>query len=83
MLYYKYKGYYRLVILGVCDANYFLCDLISVHMAVCTNDRGILANLEMGIRLRNEVFNLARVTDLVGCDFKPLPFFLLGDEKFP
>lgn len=50
ILYYKYKGYYRLVPLGVCDANYFLCYLISVHMALSTNDSDILDNLEMGIR---------------------------------
>ena len=50
MLYYKYKSYYSLVLFGVCDANYFLCYLISVHMALSTNDSDILANLEMGIR---------------------------------
>ena len=51
-------------------------------MAVSSNDSGILANLEMGIRLVNEGFNLARVTDLVGCDFKPLPFFSLVMRYF-
>ena len=47
------------------------------------NDSSVMANSEIGARFENQSFNLPRDTDMLGYDFKLLPFFLLGDEIRP
>ena len=47
------------------------------------NDSGILANSEMGMRFEVKDFILPQDKDLEECPYKPLPYFLLGDEIFP
>ena len=37
----------------------------------------------MGRRLQEERMNLPIAEDLDGCNYKPLPYYLLGDEVFP
>ena len=37
----------------------------------------------MGRRLEEERMNLPITEDLDGCNYKPLPYYLLGDEIFP
>ena len=48
------------------------------------NDSDILLNSEMGKGLEvGEKMNLQIAEDLDGCDYKPLPYYFLGDEVFP
>ena len=81
-MYYNYKGFFSIVLLAVCDANYCFT-LFDVGAYGSNNDSGILANSEMGERLENKTFNLPEYEDLDGCSYKPLPYFLVGDEIFP
>ena len=44
---------------------------------------GVLNNSEMGHRFQNGQMNLPDAEYLEGCNFDPLPYFLIGDEIFP
>ena len=46
-LYYNYKGFYSIVLLAVCDANYSFT-LFDIGSYESNNDSGVLANSEMG-----------------------------------
>lgn len=81
-LYYNYKGFYSIVLLAVCDANYCFT-LFDVGGYGSNNDSGVLANSEMGNRFSDKDFHLPEDQDLCGCPYKPLPYFLVGDEIFP
>ena len=80
--YYNYKGYFSIVLLAICDANYCFT-LFDIGSYGSNNDSGVLANSEMGIRFATNDFNLPIAEKLNGCAYKPLPYFLLGDEIFP
>ena len=81
-LYYNYKGYFSIVLLAICDANYCFT-LFDIGSYGSNNNSGVLANSEMGIRFATNDFNLPIAEKLNGCAYKPLPYFLLGDEIFP
>lgn len=81
-LYYNYKGFFSLVLMAVCDANYCFT-LFDIGAYGSNNDSGVLANSEMGARLENNTFNVPIAEELDGCSYKPLPYFLIGDEIFP
>ncbi|XP_066910825.1 putative nuclease HARBI1 [Clytia hemisphaerica] len=79
---YNYKGFYSIVLLAVCDANYCFT-LYDVGSYGSNNDSGVLANSEMGMRFEEKDFDLPKDEKLSGCNFGPLPYFLVGDEIFP
>ena len=81
-LYYNYTGFLSIVLLAVCDASYCFT-LYDLGGHGSNNDSGILLNSEMGRRLEEERMNLPTAEDLDGCSYKPLPYYLLGDEIFP
>lgn len=81
-LYYNYKGFYSIVLLAACDANYSFT-LFDIGSYGSNNDSGVLANSEIGYRLGSKDFNVPDDENLEGCSFEPLPYFLLGDEIFP
>ena len=81
-LYYNYKGFFSIVLMAVCDANYCFT-LFDIGSYGSNNDSGILANSEMGMRFEVKDFILPQDKDLEECPYKPLPYFLLGDEIFP
>ncbi|XP_057296136.1 putative nuclease HARBI1 [Hydractinia symbiolongicarpus] len=82
-LYYKYKGFYSIVLLAVCDANYCFT-LFNVGAYGSNNDSGVLANSEMGNRFSDKNFHLPEDQDLCGCrPYKPLPYFQVADDFFP
>ena len=81
-LYHNYKGFFSLVLLVVCDADYCFT-MFDVGEYGSNNDSGILANSIMGKRFERETIVLPEPTDLPGCNFSPLPYYLLGDEIFP
>ena len=81
-LYYNYKGFYSIVLLAVCDANYCFT-LFDIGSYGSNNDSGVLANSEMGMRFASKDFHRPCAENLKGCSYKPLPYFLLGDDIFP
>ena len=48
-LYYNYKGFFSIVLMAECDANYCFT-LFDIGSYGSNNDSGILANSEMGMR---------------------------------
>ena len=81
-LFHNYKGFFSLVLLAICDSNYCFT-LYDVGGYGSNNDSGILANSEMGRQFEEQKLNLPDPDKLLGCNFEPLPYFLLGDEIFP
>ncbi|XP_066936564.1 putative nuclease HARBI1 [Clytia hemisphaerica] len=81
-LYYNYKGFFSIVLLAVCDANYCFT-LFDVGAYGSNNDSGVLANSEMGMRFAEQDYDLPKEEKLSGCNFGSLPYFLVGDEIFP
>lgn len=47
------------------------------------NDSGVLLRSEINQRFQSETLNIPEPTSLEGCNYDPLPFFLVGDEIFP
>ena len=80
--YYNYKGFFSLVLLAICDANYCftLCDLVQYGS---NNDSGVLLNSNMSKCIEENSLNIPESEALDGCRYDPLPYFLVGDEIFP
>ena len=81
-LYHNYKGFFSIVILAVCDAEYCFT-LFDLGSYGSNNDSGVLANSSMGELFEKGKMKLPQPESLPACSFEPLPFFLLGDEIFP
>ena len=77
-LYHNYKGFFSLVLLAICDARYCFT-LFDVGQYGSSNNCGVLNNSEMGHRFQNGQLNLSDSEYLEGCNFDPLPYFLIGD----
>lgn len=56
-------------------------DYVGAHSS--NNDRGVLANSIMDKRFERETLILPESEDLPGCNFTPLPYYILGDKIFP
>ena len=81
-LYHNYKGFFSIVLLAICDANYCFT-LFDLGSYGSNNDSGILSHSEMGERFDCEEMNLPDPEPLPGCNYEKLPYFLLGDDIFP
>ena len=77
-LYHNYKGFFSLVLLAICDARYCFT-LFDVGQYGSNNNCSVLNNLGTGNRFRNGQMNLPDAEYLEGCNFDPLPYFLIGD----
>ena len=69
------KGFFRMVLLAVCDAGYCF--------TLFYNDCGVLANSFSGKGLESNKIQLPPDEPLDGCLFSPQPYYLLGDDIFP
>jgi len=81
-LYHNYKGFFSIVLLAVCDANYCF-SMVDIGQYGSNNDSGVLLRSEINKRFENESLNLPEPSTLEGCRFDPLPFYMVGDEIFP
>ena len=81
-LYYNYKGFFSMVFLAVCDANYCFT-MFDMGQYGSNNDSGVLNSSEMGKKLEQCALNIPCATTLNGCLYDPLPYFLIVDEIFP
>ena len=79
--FYNFKGFFSIVLMAVCDANYCFT-LFDLGQFGSNNDSGILANSVMDDLLENRQLNIPEsrvINETVGA----LPYYLLGDEIFP
>ena len=81
-LYHNYKGYFSIVLLAICDADYCFT-LFDVGSYGSNNDSGILANSLMGQMFDDDDMMVPEPENLAGCKFQPLPYYLLRDDIFP
>ena len=81
-LYYNYKGFFSLVLLAICDANYCFT-LFDLGQYRSNNDRGVLLNSELGHMFDADLINVPQERRLDNNDDCFLPYFLFGDEIFP
>ena len=76
-LYHNYEGFFSIVLLAMCDANYCFT-LFDLGSYGSNNDSGILAHSEMGNRFEFNEMNLPEPTYLPGITMQNLPLFLTG-----
>lgn len=81
-LYHNYKGFFSLVLLAICVADYCFT-LFDLGSYGSNNDCGVLANSPLGNALESNALILPEHEQLDGCAFHPLPYFFLGDDIFP
>ena len=79
--YYNYKGFFSLVLMAICDANYCFT-MFDVGQFGSNNDSGVLANSDMGTGFEFDQFHVPKKS-LVNEEIGMLPYFLVGDEIFP
>ena len=80
--YHNYKGFFSLVLLAICDANYCFT-LFDLGQYGSNNDSGVLLNSNMSKCIEENSLNIPESEALNGCWYDPLPYFLVGDEIFP
>ena len=79
--FYNYKGFFSIVLLAVCDANYCFT-LFDLGQYGSNNDSGILSNSVMGDLLENGKLRIPK-SRIINENVGALPCYLLGDEIFP
>ena len=81
-LYHNYKGFFSIVLMAICDANYCFT-LFDLGQYSSNNDSGILANSKMGDLFETNSLNVPRQHNNLDDSSINLPYFLLGEEIFP
>ena len=79
--YYNYKGFFSLVLMAICDANYCFT-LFDVGQFRSNNDSGILANSKMGEAIENVSLKVPDFAK-INADTGKIPYYFIGDEIFP
>ena len=79
--YYNYKGFFSLVLMAICDANYCFT-LFDVGQFGSSNDSGILANSKMGEAIENVSLKVPDFAK-INADTGKIPYYFIGDEIFP
>ena len=81
-LHHNYKGFFSMVLLSVCDADYCFT-LFDFGSYGSNNDSGVLANSHLEKGLESNKIHLPPDEPLDGCAFSPLPcHYLLGDDIY-
>ena len=79
--FYNYKGFFSMVLMAVCDANYCFT-MFDVGQFGSNNDSGVLSNSEIGIGFEFGRLKVPKKS-LINEEIGMLPYFLVGDEIFP
>ena len=79
-LYYNYKGFFSIVLMALCGANY--CFTL-FDLGFQQRQWHILANSKMGKMFEEDLLNVPPDCKLSEDDERSLPYFLLEDEIFP
>ena len=80
-LYHNCKGFFSLTLLAICEANYYFT-LFDVCQYGSNNDSGVLIHSNVGGYFEDHSNNIPQPESVEGCDFDPLPYFLVEDEIF-
>ena len=80
-LYYNYKGFFRIVLLAVCDAHYSFT-YVDIGSYGCNNDSSVLNNCELGKAAESRRLCFSPSEPLDGFTSSPVPYFFVGDEAF-
>ncbi|XP_034236584.1 protein ALP1-like [Thrips palmi] len=78
---YNYKGFFSMVLLATCDANYKFT-WIDIGQYGSISDGGVWSNPDLAADLEANRMNLPDPTPLQGMNV-PFPYFFVGDEAFP
>lgn len=80
-LYYNYKNYFSLVLLGVCDANY---NFIYVDIGAYgkSSDSSVFKDTSLYNELINESLNVPEATKISESNPYSFPYVFVGDEAF-
>lgn len=81
-LYYNYKGFFSIVLLAICDANYCFT-MFDLGQYGSNNDSGVLSHSEMGQCFDEGSLFVPDESDIEGTETFKLPYYLVGDEIFP
>ena len=81
-LYYNYKGFFSIILLAVCDAQYNFT-YINVGEYGSNNDSGVLANSGLADLFEENKMGVPEPKTIEGCSLDTVPYFLVGDEIFP
>ena len=73
--YYNCKGFYSIVLMAICDANYCLT-AIDLGQYGSNNDSGILASSLMGEMFDQNEMNLPAPSKLYASSDQEIPYFL-------
>ncbi|KYM96698.1 hypothetical protein ALC62_12646 [Cyphomyrmex costatus] len=79
-LYYNYKNYHSIVLLGICDANYMFT-FVDIGSYGRRSDDGIFRDSIVGQKFYNKEMGLPEPEKLT-VDGDPMPYVLVGDEAF-
>ena len=77
-LYHNYKGFFSIVLLAICDANYCFT-LFDLEQFGSSDDSGVLASSLMGGMFEDELLHVPDDRKLNDSDNESLPYFLIGD----
>ena len=81
-LHYNYKGFFSMVLLAICDANYCLT-LLDLGQYGSINESEAHANSQIGQMLEDDLLYVPPDTKLQKGDLHDCTYVLLGDEIFP
>ena len=81
-LFHNYKEFFSIVLLAICDANYYFT-LVGIGLFGSNNDSGVLANSSIRKQFEGNRMKLPSRRHMSGCPYSPLRYYLLSDEIFP
>ena len=79
--FFNYKGFFSIVLMGICDADYkFIYAAVGAEGSL--SDRAIFARMQLKEDMDNDNLNFPASAPLRGDDF-PVPYYFIGDDAFP
>ena len=82
-LYFTYKGFFGIVLTGICDACYVFT-LVDIGSYGSNNDSGVIHNSTMGKEFFKNRMSLPNPEVISKyCSRQELPYYLVGDDTFP
>ena len=80
-LYYNYKGFFSIVLLAACDANYIFT-VVDIGSYGSNNDSSVLNNCSFGKAMEAGILGIPPSEPTDGIIDFSLPYFFEGDEAF-